>query len=357
MEETIKNPSGTSLLVPSVQELANQKLFTVPERYIQPQHEDMVISEEDNRILEIQVIDMHNLLSLESASEELDKLHFSCKEWGFFQLINHDISCSLLEKVKSEIQDFFNLPMSEKKKFWQTPQHMEGFGQAFVVSEDQKLDWADLFYMTTLPKHSRIPHLFPQLPLPFRDTLEVYSQEMKQLAMVIIGHMGKALKIEEKEIKKLFEEGIQLMRMNYYPPCPQPEKVIGLTPHSDGIGLTILLQINEVDGLQVRKDGFWVPVKPLPNAFIVNIGDILEIISNGIYRSIEHRATVISSEKERLSIATFYSPAQDGVVGPASSLITEQTPPRFKSIGVTDYFMGLFSRKLDGKSYLDVMRI
>jgi len=51
--------------------------------------------------------------------------------------------------------DFFNLPMSEKQKFWQTPQHMEGFGQAFVLSEEQKLDWADLFFMTTLPKHLR----------------------------------------------------------------------------------------------------------------------------------------------------------------------------------------------------------
>jgi len=64
--------------------------------------------------------------------------------------------------------DFFNLPMSEKQKFWQTPQHMEGFGQAFVLSEEQKLDWADLFFMTTLPKHLRMPYLFPQLPLPLR---------------------------------------------------------------------------------------------------------------------------------------------------------------------------------------------
>jgi len=73
-----------------------------------------------------------------------------------------------VEKVKLEIQEFFNLPMSEKKKFWQSSEHMEGFGQAFVVSEDQELDWADLYYMTTLPKHLRMPHLFPKLPLPFR---------------------------------------------------------------------------------------------------------------------------------------------------------------------------------------------
>ncbi|KHN36942.1 Protein SRG1 [Glycine soja] len=360
MEEINKNPSGTSLLVPSVLELAKENLTTVPQRYIQPQHQDMVlISEEDHSTLEIPVIDMHRLLSVESGSSELDKLHLACKEWGFFQtleLVNHGVNSSLVEKVRLETQDFFNLPMSEKKKFWQTPQHMEGFGQAFVVSEDQKLDWADLYYMTTLPKHSRMPHLFPQLPLPFRDTLEAYSQEIKDLAIVIIGLMGKALKIQEREIRELFEDGIQLMRMNYYPPCPEPEKVIGLTPHSDGIGLAILLQLNEVEGLQIRKDGLWVPVKPLINAFIVNVGDILEIITNGIYRSIEHRATV-NGEKERLSFATFYSPSSDGVVGPAPSLITEQTPPRFKSIGVKDYFKGLFSRKLDGKAYIEVMRI
>lgn len=77
----------------------------------------------------------------------------------------------------------------------------------------------------------------------------------------------------------LFKEGMQAMRMNYYPPCPQPEQVIGLTPHSDAVGITILLQLNEVEGLQIKKDGIWIPIKPLPNAFIVNIGDILEVIS------------------------------------------------------------------------------
>ncbi|KAL9323857.1 hypothetical protein ACSQ67_008714 [Phaseolus vulgaris] len=349
MEDITKNPSGTSLLVPSVQELSKQNLRTVPQRYIQPHHDQhMLLISQEAHSLEIPVIDMHNLLSAESKSLELEKLHLACKDWGFFQLVNHGVSISLLEKVKLEIEEFFNLPMSEKKKFWQNSEHMEGFGQAFVVSEDQKLDWADLYYMITLPKHLRMPHLFPKLPHPFRHTLEVYSQEIKDLALVIIAHMGKALKIEEKEIKGLFEDGIQMMRMNYYPPCPQPDKVIGLTPHSDSIGLTILLQLNHVEGLQIRKDGLWVPVNPFPNAFIIT--------TNGIYKSIEHRATV-NAEKERVSIATFYSPNEDGVVGPASSLISEETPPRFRSIGVKDYFKGLFSQKLDGKSYVDVMRI
>lgn len=65
--------------------------------------------------------------------------------------------------------------------------------------------------------------------------------------MVVVEQMGKALKMEETEMREFFEDGMQSMRMNYYPPCPQPEKVFGLTSHSDAA--------SEVEGLQIRKDG------------------------------------------------------------------------------------------------------
>nr|KYP57139.1 Protein SRG1 [Cajanus cajan] len=238
MEEFF-NPSGTSLLVPSVQELAKHNLSKVPQRYIQPQqHEEIVvISKEVNGDLEIPVIDMHKLLSQEFGSSELDKFHLACKEWGFFQLINHGVSSSFLDKLKLEIEDFFNLPITQ------------------------------------------------ECPTYFHNSL-----------------------------------------------------------------------FHLVEGLQIKKDGMWVPVIPLPNAFVVNVGDILEIITNGIYRSIEHRATV-NSEKERVSIATFYSPRHDAVIGPWPSLITKQTPPQFKRIQTMEYFKNFFARKLEGKAYRDALRI
>ena len=90
--------------------------------------------------------------------------------------------------------------------------------------------------------------------------------------------MTKALGMKLEDMTMLFQEGMQSMRMNYYPPCPQPELVRGIRPHSDATGLTILRQVNEVEGLQIKKAGAWVPVVPLPNAFIVNVGDILEVI-------------------------------------------------------------------------------
>ncbi|KAM3743159.1 hypothetical protein ACB098_07G123300 [Castanea mollissima] len=346
---------GSSIPVPWVQELAKETTSTVPPRYVRFTNEPPVISD-TNSLPQVPVIDMQRLFSAEFMDTELEKLHYASKEWGFFQLINHGVSISLVEKVKVGIQELFNLPMEEKKKLWQLPGDLEGFGQAFVVSEEQKLDWGDMFYMITRPIHLRKPHLFPKIPLPFKDNLDAYSTELKDLATKIIELMAKALRMELNDMRSLFGEGFQAMRMNYYPPCPQPELAIGLNAHSDGGALTILLQVNEMEGLQIRKDGRWISVKPLPNAFIVNIGDILEIVTNGIYRSIEHRATV-NSAKERLSVATFYNPSLEADMGPAPSLITPEFPALFKRIGVADYFRGYLSRELNGKTYIDGMRI
>ncbi|KAK9215163.1 hypothetical protein WN944_007166 [Citrus x changshan-huyou] len=161
--------------------------------------------------------------------------------------------------------------------FWQQLEDIEGFGQFFITSEEQKLDWGYGFTMFTLPTHLRKPHLFPKLPLPFRDDLEVYLTRLKNLTLKILDLMAKALRMDPNDMIELSENGMQSLRMNYYPHCPQPEQVPGFKPHSDGSVLTILLQINEMDGLQIKKDGKWVAVKPLPDAFIFNIGDVLEV--------------------------------------------------------------------------------
>ena len=107
--------------------------------------------------------------------------------------------------------------------------------------------------------------------------MEAYSAELKSLSLKILRLMAQSLRMEENDMAVLFEEGWQSMRMNYYPPCPQPELAVGLRPHSDSSAITILRQISEVEGLQIRKDGMWIPVKPLPNAFIINVGDALEV--------------------------------------------------------------------------------
>ncbi|KAI5437388.1 hypothetical protein KIW84_023483 [Lathyrus oleraceus] len=344
---------GTSLLVPSVQDLAKQLNTKVPEQYIHPNQDPIVVSNTSS-LQQVPLIDLSKLLSEDEL--EVEKLDHACKEWGFFQLINHGVNPSIVENVKIGVQEFLSLPAEEKKRFWQTPDDLEGFGQLFVVSENQKLEWADLFFMATLPSSARNPRLFPNIPQPFRDDLETYCLELKKVCITIIEHMEKALKVEPNEMLELFENINQSMRMNLYPPCPQPENVIGLNPHSDAEALTILLQANDIEGLQIRKDGQWISITPLTNAFVVNVGDILEIMTNGIYRSIEHRATV-NSKKERISIAAFHRPQMSKVIGPTPSLVTSEKPALFKTITMEDYYKAFFSRKLLGKSCLDVVRI
>ncbi|XP_071703406.1 oxoglutarate-dependent flavonoid 7-O-demethylase 1-like [Rutidosis leptorrhynchoides] len=350
--ETKKTGFGGSLLVPSVQELAKELLNEVPPRYIRHDQDPRVVSCLPSSFPQVPIIDMEQLSSQHLAPAELEKLNVACRDWGFFQMINHGVSCSLLEKVKEETQEFFKMPTEEKKKFWQTTEDAEGFGQAFVVSEEQKLNWNDIFYLITLPHNIRNPHLFSNIPLPFRDTLESYSSELKNVALKTLLYIAKALNIDAKDITVLFDEGMQAFRMNYCPPCPQPEQVIGLAPHADAVGITFFLELNEVEGLQIKKDDIWIPVRPLPDAFIVNIGDIIEIVTNGQYKSVEHRA-VVNSEKERLSIATFLSPNLEGDLGPAPSLITPETPAKLKRVATVDFFKNLFSKDLKRKTNVE----
>ncbi|KAF5798194.1 putative thebaine 6-O-demethylase [Helianthus annuus] len=159
---------GVSLPVPNVQELAKEPLTRVPSRYIRPNQDSPIISSLPSSRPQVPVIDMERLSSQDYVHLEVEKLHLACREWGFFQLINHGVSCSLLEKLKEETQEFFNLPLEEKQKYGQKPGDLEGFGQAFVVSEEQKLDWSDMFGIVTLPSHLRKPHLLPKLSHPFR---------------------------------------------------------------------------------------------------------------------------------------------------------------------------------------------
>ncbi|KAM3284790.1 hypothetical protein P3S67_023589 [Capsicum chacoense] len=218
-----------------------------------------------------------------------------------------------------------------------------------------KLDWADIFYLKTAPPYLRMP-IFFKLPLSLREEIEEYAEEIKELTMKVLKMLGKAVRIKAEEVDNLFDKGMESMRMNYYTPCPQPELVMGLSPHSDASALTILLQVNDTEGLQIRKNGIWIPIVPLPNAFIVNIGDAFKIFSNGIYRSIEHRS-VVSSEKERISVATFQSPRLAGELGPASTVVTADNPPTFRKIGAAEFYRRFLTRELVGKLYVDTMRI
>ncbi|KAJ0961748.1 hypothetical protein J5N97_029576 [Dioscorea zingiberensis] len=335
----LKNIGG-SLPVGNVQWLAaSGDLSELPERYVRPEinAEPVLDHEEDGKI---PVIDLSMLLHVHHSDEEMMKLGLACQEWGFFQLINHGVPEEVIERMKYEIQGFFQLPLEEKKVYAQQPGSIEGYGQVFVVSEEQKLDWGDMYFLATQPLFARNMELWPSNPLAF-------------ITGILMKSMAKSLGVEI--LADMFRDGLQSVRMNYYPPCPHASKVLGLSPHSDAVGLTLLLQVNQIQGLQIKKNGGWMPIKPLPGAFIVNIGDILEILSNGKYKSIEHRA-VINPKNERMSIAAFHNPRFDVPIGPIPELMGE-SEELYKTICSLDYMKLITSSKLEGKNILDQMKL
>ncbi|KAJ3681862.1 hypothetical protein LUZ60_014435 [Juncus effusus] len=340
-----------SLPVANVQDLAEATNENqVPEIYIRPGPlADPVASDGGE---EIPVIDFSRLLDPEFTHEESSRLARACEDWGFFQLINHGVKT---ERIKETIEQFFRLPLEAKNQFRQAPGQLDGYGQLFVVSESQKLDWADVLYLNTLPVDSRNLRFWPSIPPTFKDTLDNYSSHVNQISNSLLAISAQNLGLKPDTFTNKCKDSVQSVRINYYPKCPQADKVMGFSPHSDADLLTLVLQVNDVQGLQTKKNRTWVPVRPLKDAFVVNLGDQFQIFTNGKYKSIEHRA-VVNSEKERLSIAAFHSPNLDAMIGPLTELV-RKGDEIYKTVDHQNFMRLFFSSKLEGKSFLDRMRL
>ncbi|CAL9208102.1 unnamed protein product [Musa hybrid cultivar] len=343
---------GTSIDAPNVQALAASiaNPADVPPRYVRPEAKaDPIVSDGDS---ELPVIDFSRLLHRRFSREESAKLHHACADWGFFQLINHGVPDQAMEKMKADIVEFFKLPLEEKKAFAQLPNSLEGYGQSFVVSDDQELARSTSHFQVYLDY--LCCHLLSG-SATYVYSLSCYSMELKSVAGTLLEVMAKNLGVAPEEFSTIFQDQTQAVRINCYPPCPRADEVLGLSPHTDSSGLTLLLQVTDVEGLHIRKGGNWFPVKPLPGALIANIGDIIEILSNGMYKSIEHRA-IINAKKERHSIATFHGPREDSVVGPLAEIV-KGCKPKYVSMSYGELMKAYFSTKLEGRRHIESLKL
>jgi isopenicillin N synthase-like dioxygenase len=109
-------------------------------------------------------------------------------------------------------------------------------------------------------------------------------------------------------------------------------------------------------GLQVLKEDMWVPVKPMPHALVINIGDTLEVLTNGKYKSVEHRA-VTNVDTERLSIVTFYAPSYEVLLGPLPELVAQEKASRYKTYNHGEYSRHYVTSRLQGKKTLEFAKI
>ncbi|XAR68928.1 Codeine 3-O-demethylase [Bertholletia excelsa] len=332
--------------------MVREDCLNVPERYIRNQEEMLTSTDQLAHLSsEIPVIDMFLLSN--GDEEELKKLELACKEWGFFQVVNYGVAEEVQQKMKDASAEFFNLPLEDKKKFSMPPNDIQGYGQAYVVSEEQKLDWSDALILVVYPPNYRKLNLWPDTPDQFKEIIELYSEELRKVAEELLGSLSVIMGVDKEALARMHKEMVQALRINYYPTCTKPDQVLGLSPHSDKSSITILSQEDNVEGFQIRHNGKWMPATPTPNALAVIVGDVIEMWSNGKYKSIEHRV-VTNKSRPRISCISFLAPHDDAEIEPLEHMIDSDSPRMYKKIRYGDFLRQSLKQRMQGKAHMQM---
>ncbi|CAN6331280.1 unnamed protein product [Urochloa humidicola] len=339
-----------------VQSLSESGAATIPDRYVKPESERPATVAEAAAAEGggIPVVDLSSPCDPATARAVSE----ACREWGFFQAVNHGVPAGLLRRARGVWRGFFRQPMEVKQRYANSPATYEGYGSRLGVEKGAVLDWGDYYFLHVRPPHLFDPDKWPHLPPELRETTEEYSREVAALCGRLLAAMSVGLGAAPSRLQEAFggAEGAGVcVRVNYYPRCPQPELTLGLSSHSDPGGMTVLLADDRVRGLQVRRRGAWVTVDPVPDAFIVNVGDQIQVLTNATYRSVEHRVMVNAAE-ERLSVALFYNPRSDLALAPMPELVSPERPPLYKPMTFDEYRLYIRRKGPRGKSQVESLK-
>ncbi|GFY89426.1 hypothetical protein Acr_06g0013660 [Actinidia rufa] len=251
------------------------------------------------------IIDFSLLTSRDpnQRSKVIQDLNKVCQDWGFFMLVNHGVPESLMKAVLDGSKEFFNLPMEEKMEFaekdlWKPIK----FGTGVDIKVENFFFWRDFLKVFVHPQFH-----FPNKPKGFSEVSGEYCKRTREVARELLQGISEALGLEENYIEKAMdlESGFQLFAANLYPQCPQPELAMGIPAHTDHGLLTLLIE-NDIGGLQIQHNGKW-----------------FNVLSNGKYKSIRHRA-IVNNKATRISLAVVHGPSLDTVVSPAPELVESE---------------------------------
>ncbi|KAL0562040.1 hypothetical protein IC582_002488 [Cucumis melo] len=262
------------------------------------------------------------------------------RTWGAFQVINHGVPISLLHSIESSANSLFSLPAPHKLKAARPSDGISGYGLVRISSFFPKRMWSEGFTIVGSPlEHFR--KLWPHDYTRYCDIVEEYDQEMKSLCgrlmWVALGELG----ITREDVNWAGPNGDFMTsnaatQFNSYPVCPDPERAMGLGAHTDTSLLTIVYQ-NNTRGLQVLREGNrWVTVEPVPGALVVQVGDLLHILTNGLYPSPVHQA-VVNRTRKRLSVAYVFGPPESAEISPLKKLLGPTQPPLYRTVTWTEY--------------------
>ncbi|XVF31809.1 hypothetical protein REPUB_Repub17cG0025000 [Reevesia pubescens] len=264
------------------------------------------------------VINLEKLNGEERAAI-MEQIKDACENWGFFELLNHGIPHDFLDTVERLTKEHYKKCMELRFKELVASKALEG-----LQAEVTDMDWESTFYLRHLPESNMAE--IPDLTDEYRKVMKEFVLKLEKLAEELLDLLCENLGLEKGYLKKAFygARGPTFgTKVSNYPPCPTPDKIKGLRAHTDAGGIILLFQDAKVSGLQLLKDGEWIDVPPMRHSIVINLGDQLEVITNGKYKSVEHRV-IAQTDGARMSIASFYNPGSDAVIYPAPALLEKE---------------------------------
>jgi len=293
------------------------------------------------------VVDITGLVEGDPAalSRVARALRAPCVEWGVFQVAGHGIAPAAFERFDRCMRAFFALPPRAKRAVRRVRENARGYYDEELTKN--RPDWKEVFDYgaerqagSADAAHSDGANQWPAGLPGFRDTLLEYYDACERVGLALLRALCASMGAEPDVLKEAFTHHSSFVRLNRYPPCPDPAPAdaplfpergaLGVHHHTDAGALTLLYQ-DAVAGLQVLHGDHFVVVEPIEGALAVNLGDMLQVWSNDRYLSPLHRV-LVSVDRERLSAPFFVNPSYGTTCAPLAALFGANEPPRYRPI-------------------------
>jgi isopenicillin N synthase-like dioxygenase len=251
----------------------------------------------------------------------------ACRDAGFFYVTGHGIDAGLITQLERAARGFFGLPEAEKNEIAMARggRAWRGYfpvgGELTSGKPDQK---EGLYFGSELaPDHPRVrrglplhgANLFPKRPMELRHLVLDYMTAATRTAHALMEGIALSLGLEANYFHRHYtSDPTILFRIFHYPHTEASSPDWGVGEHTD-YGLLTLLAQDSNGGLQVKTRGGWIEAPPVPGTLVCNIGDMLDRLTGGLYRSTPHRAKNVSG-RGRLSFPFFFDPGFDALVRP-----------------------------------------